>query len=160
MRVDAWSEWAGTVPDAAGMPPVPVGPPELDDLHQLIVTRAARLTGTSDALLWLVDHDVGRLVVRCGTGRFSAAVGRSLGEGEGLAGQAWQTGRPLATTEQRSLPDRPQEHGGQQDEGAALCVPLVEGGSVVGVAFMIELGFLHGRDKLKNYSLHSLIVYD
>jgi len=133
MRVDAWSEWAGTVPDAAGMPPVPVGPPELDDLHQLIVTRAARLTGTSDALLWLVDHDVGRLVVRCGTGRFSAAVGRSLGEGEGLAGQAWQTGRPLATTEHRSLLDRPQEHGGQQDVGAALCVPLVEGGSVVGV---------------------------
>jgi PAS domain S-box-containing protein len=115
------------------MPPVPVGPPELDDLHQLIVTRAARLTGTSDALLWLVDHDVGRLVVRCGTGRFSAAVGRSLGEGEGLAGQAWQTGRPLATTEHRSLLDRPQEHGGQQDVGAALCVPLVEGGSVVGV---------------------------
>jgi len=25
---------------------------------------------------------------------------------------------------------------------------------------MIELGFLHGRDKLKSYPLHSLIVYD
>jgi PAS domain S-box-containing protein len=133
MRVDAWSEWAGTVPDAAGIPPVRAGPPELDDLHQLIVTRAARLAGSSDALLWLVDHDVGRLVVRCGTGRFSAAVGRSLGEGEGLAGRAWQTGRPLATTEHRSLPDRPQEHGGQPGVGAALCVPLVAGGSVVGV---------------------------
>ena len=34
------------------------------------------------------------------------------------------------------------------------------GGHVVGVAFMIELGFLHGRDKLKSYPLHSLIVYD
>jgi PAS domain S-box-containing protein len=133
MRVDAWSEWAGTVPDAAGTPPIPAGPPELDDLHELIVTRAARLAGTSDALLWLVDHDVRRLVVRCGTGRLSAAVGRSLREGEGLAGQAWQTGRPLATTEHRSLPDRAQEHGGQQGVGAALCVPLVAGGSVVGV---------------------------
>jgi PAS domain S-box-containing protein len=133
MRVDAWSGWAGTVPDAAGTPPVPAGPPELDDLHELIVTRAARLAGTSDALLWLADHDVRRLVVRCGTGRFSAAVGRSLREGEGLAGQAWQTGRPLATSEHRSLPDRPQEHGGQQGVGAALCVPLVAGGSLVGV---------------------------
>jgi PAS domain S-box-containing protein len=133
MRVDAWSEWAGTVLDAAGTPPVPAGPPDLDDLHELIVTRAARLAGTSDALLWLADHDAGRLVVRCGTGRFSAAVGRSLHEGEGLAGQAWQTGRPLATTEHLSLPDRPREHGGHPGAGAALCVPLVAGGSVVGV---------------------------
>ena len=34
------------------------------------------------------------------------------------------------------------------------------GGYVVGVAFMIELAFLHGRDKLKEHPLHSLIVYD
>lgn len=34
------------------------------------------------------------------------------------------------------------------------------GGQVVGVAFMIELGFLHGRDRLKNYPVHSLIVYE
>jgi PAS domain S-box-containing protein len=133
MGVDAWSEWAGTAPDAAGTPPVPAGPPELEDLHEQVVTHAARLAGTSDALLWLADHDVRRLVVRCGTGRFSAAVGRSLREGEGLAGQAWQAGRPLATTGQRSLPDRPQDHGGQQGVGAALCVPMAAGGSMVGV---------------------------
>ena len=34
------------------------------------------------------------------------------------------------------------------------------GGRVVGVGFMIELAFLHGREKLKNYPVHSLIVYD
>jgi adenine phosphoribosyltransferase len=34
------------------------------------------------------------------------------------------------------------------------------GGDVVGVAFLIELAFLRGRDKLKEESLHSLIVYD
>lgn len=39
---------------------------------------------------------------------------------------------------------------------------LVEqlGGHVVGVAFLIELAFLRGREKLKQYPLHSLIVYD
>ncbi len=44
----------------------------------------------------------------------------------------------------------------------AATLRLVEqlGGHVVGVAFLIELAFLHGRDKLKNYPLHSLIVYD
>jgi len=34
------------------------------------------------------------------------------------------------------------------------------GGHVVGVAFMIELAFLHGRDKLKDEPLHTLIAYD
>lgn len=34
------------------------------------------------------------------------------------------------------------------------------GGEVVGVAFMIELAFLHGRDKLKERTLHSLLVYE
>jgi adenine phosphoribosyltransferase len=34
------------------------------------------------------------------------------------------------------------------------------GGRVVGVAFMIELAFLGGREKLKNRPLHSLIVFD
>ena len=34
------------------------------------------------------------------------------------------------------------------------------GGVVVGVAFLIELAFLHGRDKLKDYPVTSLLVYD
>jgi adenine phosphoribosyltransferase len=44
----------------------------------------------------------------------------------------------------------------------AATLRLVEqlGGQVVGVAFLIELAFLHGRDKLKSYPLHSLIIYD
>jgi PAS domain S-box-containing protein len=49
------------------------------DLYDLIVTRAARLVGAQDALLWLADDD-GELVVRRGTGRFSAVVGQRLGE--------------------------------------------------------------------------------
>jgi adenine phosphoribosyltransferase len=44
----------------------------------------------------------------------------------------------------------------------AATLRLIEllGGVVGGVAFLIELAFLHGRAKLKNYPLHSLIVYD
>ena len=44
----------------------------------------------------------------------------------------------------------------------AATLRLVEqlGGQVMGVAFMIELAFLKGREKLKGYPLHSLIVYD
>ena len=38
---------------------------------------------------------------------------------------------------------------------------LVEqlGGVVVGVAFLIELEFLNGREQLAGYDLHSLITY-
>ena len=44
---------------------------------------------------------------------------------------------------------------------ARAAINLVErlGGTVVGVAFLIELDFLHGRDKLKGYDVLSLIHY-
>ena len=43
----------------------------------------------------------------------------------------------------------------------ALC-ELVEqlGGQVVGCAFLIELAFLHGRERLSGYPVHALISYD
>ena len=43
----------------------------------------------------------------------------------------------------------------------AMC-QLVEnaGGTVAGVAFLIELGYLRGREKLKPYEVVSLITYD
>jgi adenine phosphoribosyltransferase len=44
--------------------------------------------------------------------------------------------------------------------GATLRLIRLLGGQVVGVAFMIELAFLRGRDKLKEPTLHSLIVYE
>ena len=58
MGVDAWSAWVGSAPGhPPGTPSVPRGPADLDDLYDLIVTRAARLVGTGDALLWLADDD-------------------------------------------------------------------------------------------------------
>ena len=44
--------------------------------------------------------------------------------------------------------------------GATLRLIRQLGGKVVGVAFMIELAFLHGRDKLREETLHSLIIYE
>jgi adenine phosphoribosyltransferase len=43
----------------------------------------------------------------------------------------------------------------------ALC-ELVEqlGGQVVGCAFLIELAFLRGRERLAGYPVHALLVYD
>lgn len=40
-------------------------------------------------------------------------------------------------------------------------VELVEqlGGTVVGALFVIELGFLHGRERLRGYDVHALLEY-
>ena len=44
----------------------------------------------------------------------------------------------------------------------AATLRLVEqsGGVVVGVAFLIELAFLHGRSRLQSYPVTSLIIYE
>lgn len=45
---------------------------------------------------------------------------------------------------------------------ASAVVRLVErlGGEVVGLAFLIELLFLHGRDKLDGHRLHAVVNYE
>ena len=45
---------------------------------------------------------------------------------------------------------------------ARAAINLVErlGGKIIGVAFLIELDFLHGREKLVGYDVQSLIHYD
>jgi adenine phosphoribosyltransferase len=45
---------------------------------------------------------------------------------------------------------------------AAATVKLVEalGGKVAGLAFIIELSFLKGRDRLKGYDVYSMLQYD
>jgi adenine phosphoribosyltransferase len=45
---------------------------------------------------------------------------------------------------------------------AEACAKLVEklGGDIVGLAFLCELTFLNGREKLSGYDVHSFIKYD
>jgi adenine phosphoribosyltransferase len=44
---------------------------------------------------------------------------------------------------------------------AAAAVSLINklGATIVEIGFLIELTFLHGRDKLKGYPIRSLITY-
>jgi adenine phosphoribosyltransferase len=45
---------------------------------------------------------------------------------------------------------------------AIASAKLVESlrGEVVGFAFIVELGFLHGKERLKNYDFYSIVKYD
>jgi adenine phosphoribosyltransferase len=47
--------------------------------------------------------------------------------------------------------------GGTMQAGAALIEKA--GGIVAGCAFLVELGFLNGRDRLTKYDIFSLIRY-
>jgi adenine phosphoribosyltransferase len=47
--------------------------------------------------------------------------------------------------------------GGTAAAAAALVKRL--GGEILEISFLIELSFLHGRDKLKGFPVHSLVVY-
>jgi adenine phosphoribosyltransferase len=48
--------------------------------------------------------------------------------------------------------------GGTAEATARLAEQL--GGKIAGLGFVVELGFLHGRDKLKGYDVMSLLTYD
>ena len=45
---------------------------------------------------------------------------------------------------------------------AAATARLAErlGGEVAGFAFVLELGFLHGREKISNYPIHAVVSYE
>ena len=48
--------------------------------------------------------------------------------------------------------------GGTMQASCRMVVQL--GGQIVGISFLVELTFLNGRDKLKDYPIHCLISYD
>jgi len=92
--------------------------------------------GASDVLVYVVEHDAHgnqRLIVRRGAGCFATSVGRSLGKGEGLAGEVWRIGAPLAVEEGQTWPGRLPGNGGENGICGALAVPLRSHGAVVGV---------------------------
>lgn len=132
-EADVWFGWLG---GAREPPPEPARQPQFADLLEQVVTSAGRLVDAPDALLYLVEHGKHggrRLVVRWGTGCFVTGVGRSVGKGQGLAGEVWQTGAPLAVDEYHTWPRRLRGDRGENEIRGALAVPVRSHGEVVGV---------------------------
>ena len=101
--------WFGSVGGARESPPEPSKPPQVADLLEQVVTSGGRLVGAADVLVYLVERDTHggqRLIVRRGAGCFATSMGRSVGKGEGLAGEVWRIGAPLAVEEDQSWPGR------------------------------------------------------
>jgi len=127
---DVWFGWLG---GARESPPEPAWQPQFADLLEQVVTSAGRLVAAPDALLYLVEQGGRRLVVRCGAGCFATSVGSSVGKGQGLAGEVWRTGEPLAVDEYQTWPRRLRGDRGADEVCGALAVPVCSHGAVVGV---------------------------
>jgi PAS domain S-box-containing protein len=128
--------WFGSVGGAREPPPHPGDPPHVAELLEQVVTSGGRLLDTPDVLIYLVEHDAQgsqRLIVRRGAGCFATSVGRSLDKGEGLAGEVWRIGAPLAVGDYQTWPVGPWGNGGEDRICGALAVPLYSHDAVVGV---------------------------
>ena len=128
--------WFGSVGGAREPPPEPGEQPQIADLLEQVITSAGRLLGATDVLVYLVEHDEHgnqRLVVRRRAGCFATSMGRSLGKGEGLAGEVWRIGTPLAVEEDQTWLGSLRGNRGEDRICSALAVPLQSQGAVVGV---------------------------
>ncbi len=128
--------WFGSTGETGASPPKPAKQPGFAELLQQIVTSAGRLVSAPDALLYLVEQGEDgpqQLVVRSGTGCFLTSLGRGVGRGQGLAGEVWRIGAPLAVDHYPTWPRRLRGDRGEAGIGAALAVPVRSQGSMVGV---------------------------
>jgi GAF domain-containing protein len=112
------------------------------ELLQTVAEQTAEATGAELAVVY-VREESGALVVRHAAGAQDIAwLGRRLGPGEGLAGQAVREGRAVSTNHVTPALAEP-----QAAEGAGrlsrLAVPLIAPSGVLGV---LELGNKAGRD--------------
>ncbi len=114
---------------------------EASGLLEQIVARAAQVVGTSHGYICLIEPDSDNMVLRVGVGAFTGFVGLRMVRGEGLSGEVWERGGPVAVADYdswsgrvRSIP-RGLFH-------ASLGVPLLSDGEVTGVVGLAfsELG--------------------
>ncbi len=96
---------------------------DLNELLQTIVTRAAKLVGTSHGFVFLHEPGENEIEQKVGIGVFEKTIGIRLKPGEGLSGRIWQTSKPMVVTDYDSWEHRSLAY----DENlikAALAIPL------------------------------------
>lgn len=111
---------------------------ELRTLLQIILERARALLAASGCAIFLFDreHDDFQIAVEVGVGM---PIGTHLPRNEGLAGRVVETLEPVIINDfqnwsQRSMPLR------HLPISAAVCVPMIRGGELIGVLGVHEVG--------------------
>jgi diguanylate cyclase (GGDEF)-like protein len=106
---------------------------ELDDLLSECVTRAAHLIGSQRASLQVLDPDKKQLIARCRAGEPVHSDPEPFALGEGLAGWVALHGLPIRAGDAEKDPRFVQRPSRRRRMGSFLGVPLLAGGSCIGV---------------------------
>ncbi len=101
-------------------------------LLERIVTWAGQVVGTPHGYICLIEPGAREMVLRVGIGAYADLVGLRMLKGEGLSGQVWETGAPLAIPDYSRWEGRVQRFADDVFR-AVLGVPLSSGGMVTGV---------------------------
>ncbi|TAL08172.1 MAG: EAL domain-containing protein, partial [Chloroflexota bacterium] len=103
-----------------------------DDLLHSVLARAARLLGTPNAYLSMVESTGLHLRMRAGIGLYEPVVGHVISVNVGVAGMVCRTGRPFTVDDYSRYEDRAMNLA-DVDIGAVLGVPLLSHGKVMGM---------------------------
>jgi PAS domain S-box-containing protein len=101
-------------------------------LLERIVAWAGQVVGTPNGYICLIEPASGEMVLRLGTGAYTGLVGVRMLKREGLSGRVWETGQPLAIPDYSRWDGRVPQIAAENFR-AVLGVPLVSGGTVIGV---------------------------
>jgi PAS domain S-box-containing protein len=112
------------------------------ELLQVILERAALLTGTRHGYIYLLEPGQAEMQLRVGKGIFSRLLGLRVTTGQGVGGVVWQSGRPVM------VPDYGKWAGRLHDPSldrlkAVVGIPLRSRGQVLGVIGLATVD--HGK---------------
>ena len=105
---------------------------QVEDLLETTVERAVSLVDAADGFVYMVTPEGDALESTVETGPYRRYVGQRLRRGEGLAGQVWDTGQPIAVEDYQAWSGRSSRF---EDTpiGPELGAPLKSGSEIVGV---------------------------
>ena len=107
--------------------------------------RASQLLGTEHGFIFLRTPKVDEIEQKVGVGVFAAKVGMRLKQGEGVAGQVWQTGKPLVVTNYDAWGRRASSFE-YNIVGTVAAVPLKSNDQIVGA-----IGIAYAADADRSY---------
>jgi signal transduction histidine kinase len=111
------------------------------------------LANTQDGYIYLLDEKEEAISVQLGLGIFEDYVGSELKKGEGLAGQVWETGKPLVIEDYDTWPGRSKSFP-KYIFHAVVGIPLKSESKIVGV-----LALSH-RERGRFFSRHEVAALE
>jgi signal transduction histidine kinase/DNA-binding response OmpR family regulator len=125
---------------------------DVKDLLQTLILRAGQLANAPHGFIYLLEPGESEMECKVGVGVLSRMVGSRRKPGEGLTGEVWQTGQPLA------LVDHDRWSGRSETFplgllGAIMAVPLKSGTQVVGV-----IGLAYGPESDETFGAQQVEI--